>query len=298
MKKLLILGFLIIQITLSASSFQNFTPQSDTIIKEDSMNFAILMVDFLCYSFEAASISYYTKCPDNCDIDSLPVYMYFDPTWDYARVYFYYKYDSSLLFGAWIIWMGTGWIFYPTNFLPHEMFSYGEESVPLPEDAEIYNTTIAGNYCSWEEYVIRAHKAWDAIDSLEITQQFAAKPFHVGLYAYSRREGVFDPVKADWIIFLYRGNEFPASVADLELKKSFSILPNPATDRIKVEFYETLEEVEIDVLDIFGSVIHQTRNQPSSRQIVIPTSSWTPGVYIIKVRSGDHIIGVKRVIKL
>jgi len=298
MKKSLIIIFLILRVAVFADPLQNLVQRSDTIIKEDSMNFAILMVDFLTYAFEAGSISYYARCPDNCDIDSLPISMYFDSFWDDARVYFYYKYDSSLLFGAWIKWMGTGWIFYPTNFHHQYMFSYSEESVSLPEDAEYYNTTIAGNFCTWEEYVIRAQKAWNSVDSLDITRQFAARPFRVGLYAYSRTEGLFDPVDADWMIFLYRGNDFPIGIPDTENKKLFSIQPNPTTDNIRIEFLENIERVELEVFDVFGSIIHQVHMQPSSHLIVIPTSFWAPGVYLIKVRSGDNIIGVERVIKI
>jgi len=124
------------------------------------MNLAILMVDFMTYQFESSSISYYTKCNNDCDADSLPFLMYFDGHWDFAHVYFHYSLDSALLFKASIHWMGMGQIEYPVNFVSSQNFPYIFNTVPLPDDAQYYNTTIAGNFCSWDEYVQRANSAW------------------------------------------------------------------------------------------------------------------------------------------
>jgi len=259
-------------------------PRTDSIIKEDSMNLAILIVDFATYQFKYGSISYYTKCNDNCDVDSLPFLMYFDSWWDVAHVYFHYKFDSSLLFKASIIWMGTGQIEYPTNFITYENFPYVNNSVPLPEDAEYYNTTIAGNYCSWAEYIERANSAWHSIDSLELTNIFASKPFRVGLYGYSRTEGPFNPYRAEWIIFLYRGNTEPVSSGNTSVPKPIKLYPNPTSSNLTIE---TPGQGFITILNLDGRQLLQQKITETTTSI--DTSILPNGIYFVIFVSADRV---------
>ena len=46
-----------------------------------------------------------------------------------------------------------------------------------------------------------------------------------------------------------------------------------------------------------GNVNH-SRLQSFADRIVILTDTWKPGVYVVKVRSGDRVAGVKRVVKI
>jgi len=299
MKAILSIGFLVCQITVFAQYYPTDFPQTDTIIKEDSMNLVIFKVDFVTYHFHSANISYYPKCNNNCDLDSLPILMYFDSWWDNARVYFYYKFDSSLLFGAWIYWMGVGSIFYPTSFLPASLFPYTSTKVPLPADAEYYNTTVAGNHYTWDEYITRAQKAWDTISSLEIVHLFADKPFYVGLYAYGPSEGMpFDPYKVDWIIFLYRGNEWPAQVQKTLEEKSFIICPNPADGQIVLKVRSTRDNGRITVFfyDIFGREVKVVDLPWGQTEYQIDVSKLPDGIYVAELISEDGIIGRQKMV--
>jgi hypothetical protein len=301
MKNYLFIGLIVCQITVFAQNSRMDFPRTDTIIKEDSMNLAIFKVDFVTYHFHSANISYYTKCNNNCDLDSLPILMYFDGWWDDARVYFYYKFDSSLLFGAWIYWMGTGYIFYPTSFLPASLFPYTSTKVPLPADAEYYNTTLVGNYYTWDEYITRGQKAWDTIAALEIVHHFTEKPFWVGLYAYSPSDGMtFDPYKVDWIIFLYRGNEWPAQVQRLPEEKNFMIYPNPAEKQTVFKIRSTRNEVpmKIRLYDIFGREVKVVDLPSGQKDFCMDVSDLPEGIYVASVVSEDRILGrVKLVVK-
>jgi len=276
--KWILLGLLMSCSTLFCQNVFSQFPQTDTIIKEDSMNLAIFIVDFMTYQFESANISYYSKCNNYCDADSLPFSMYFDSWWDYAHVYFHYQYDSSLLFQGSIIWMGFGNISYPTNFIPAQNFQYLSNAVSLPANTEYYNTTIAGNYCTWEEYKQRAQIAWHSIDSLELTNIFADKQFRVGLYGYSRTEGLFNPYNADWIIFLYRGNTEPAFSVTNIVSPSFNLYPNPGNGRFS--FDGGTNPQKIDIFNLFGEKLSEI-NTLNTKNIDI---SYLPdGIYLIKI---------------
>jgi hypothetical protein len=299
MKNILSIGLLVCQITVFAQSYQTDFPQTDTIIKEDSMNLAIFKVDFVTNHFHSANISYYTKCNNNCDLDSLPVLMYFDGWYDLARVYFFYKFDTSLLFGAWIFWMGVGYIFYPTSFTPASYFPYDSTKIPLPADAEYYNVNVIGAYCTYDEYIARGKKAWDTISSLEIVHHFAEKPFYVGLYAYSPADGMdFDPYRLDWIIFLYRGNQWPAQVPMPPEEKPFIICPNPAEGQIVLKVGSTRDEGQITVFlyDIFGRKVKVVDLPSGQKEYQIDISKLPVGIYVAELISEDGIIGRQKMV--
>jgi hypothetical protein len=287
--KCILLGFLVSFSTIFCQNAFSQFPKTDTIIKEDSMNLAIFIVDFMTYQFESVNISYYTKCNNYCESDSLPILMYFDSWWDDATVYFYYKFDSSLLFKAGIHWMGTGQIEYPTNFVSSQNFPYVSNPIPLPEDAEYYNTTIVGNYCTLEEYKQRAQIAWHSIDSLELTNIFAEKQFRVGLYGYSRTEGLFNPYNADWIIFLYRGNADPPFSVTNFLFPSFNLYPNPGNG--KFTFDGGINPQKIQIFNFFGKKLSEISTLNTKN---IDISYLPDGIYFLKIflKSG---IGLSKV---
>jgi hypothetical protein len=297
MKNILCIGLIVFQMTVFAQNYPADFPQTDTIIKEDSMNFAVLVVDFATYYFHKANISYYTKCDNSCSIDSLPVKMYFDGWYDLARVYFYYKYDSSLLFGAWVYWMGYGNIFYPTSFIVGSNFPYTSNAVPLPADAEYYDIDLVVNYYTWDEYIARGQMAWKAIDSLEIVNQFAAKPFRVGLFAYSRG-ALFDPYKTDWIIFLYRGNEWPVQVQRLPEEQPFMICPNPAEGQAVFKLQSEKKEagMRIKLYDIFGREVRVIDLPMGQKEYPIDVSGLPEGIYVAELLSENAIIGRQKMV--
>jgi len=275
--KIFLLGLFFSSQALYCQGANTGIPKTDTIIKNDSMNLAIFVVDFLTYQFEKVNISYYSKCNNYCEADSLPFSMYFDSWWDNAHVYFHYKFDNSLLFRASIHWMGTGGIEYPSSFTPAANFPYVSNTVPLPADAEYYNTTIAGNYCSWQAYRQRAQMAWHAIDSLELTNIFANEQFRVGLYGYSRTEGEFDPNNADWIIFLYRGNTDPPFLTTDPCFPSFNPYPNPGNGILFLG--NDLQPESIEVFDLTG--VKQTEIDGGITD-KIDLSNLPNGVYLLK----------------
>jgi hypothetical protein len=251
--------------------------KADTIIKEDSMNLAIFIVDFTTYNFESANISYYTKCTNSCDDTALPFIYYFDSWWDYAHVYFNYTFDNSLFFKAEIVWMGAGQIEYPTSWTPASNFPYMTTSVSLPSDAQYYDATLVGNYYTWPEYKQMGQMAWKSIDSLEITNEFASKPFRVGLFGYSRTEAPFYPSYADWIIFLYRGNTEPASIGTVIASDSLKIFPNPSNGKFLITPRHNL--INVEIYNLFGKRITICNQDLNSE---IDLTNQPNGIYLVK----------------
>jgi hypothetical protein len=69
--------------------------------------------------------------------------------------------------------------------------------------------------------------------------------------------------------------------------------PNPATSHITLSLGEEfISEPEIDIIDYLGNVIRWTpsgRWSPSDKSITINTSSLSPGVYFLRIRSGEKV---------
>ena len=71
------------------------------------------------------------------------------------------------------------------------------------------------------------------------------------------------------------------------------IYPNPATSQITLSLGEEfISEIEIDVIDYLGNVMRfptSARLSPSEKSITINTSPLSPGVYFLRMRSGEKV---------
>lgn len=77
------------------------------------------------------------------------------------------------------------------------------------------------------------------------------------------------------------------------LLKGFSISPNPATDFIKVQFSESISNVQIEIFNVLGKQVYSklyTANTP------IDISNLMTGFYIVKA-SSDGISKTKKIMK-
>jgi hypothetical protein len=193
--------------------------------------------------------------------------------------------------------MGVGHIFYPTSFTPASYFPYDSTKIPLPADAEYYDVNVAGIHYTWDDYIARGKKAWDTISSLEIVHLFAEKPFYVGLYAYSPAV-VFDPYKLDWIIFLYRGNEWPAQIQKLPEENPFIIYPNPAEGKavFKLRIAESGKRMKINLFDLFGRKVKVVDLSTGHTEYQIDVSELPEGIYVAELFSENVIIGRQKMV--
>jgi hypothetical protein len=79
--------------------------------------------------------------------------------------------------------------------------------------------------------------------------------------------------------------------------REFSVNPNPAGKRITVSFGETLRQnAEISFLNIRGDVVKTLTAGNGTEELTIENPGLIPGLYFIKVRMGNKIIGYKKLV--
>ncbi len=298
MKRTFILPAIILLITFCFpvhAPGQDHPMNQDSLIRKDTMNFAVLVLDFLTYKFEKASVEYLPLCTD-CDRDSLPLTVYYRQPGDFGEIRFLYSETSDTLFGATIIWNGTGSIFHPVKFQQASEFPFGNKVIEKPADARYYDFTLTPYMYSKEDYFARADSAWKAINSLEIVNEFASRPFRAGFYAYPPSVGVFCPSCAKWIVFLYSGNPFGQQVISSAVLDKLTVYPNPATDEIIIDFRLFPKGMNmIQIYDARGyAVIEEIADNTQIKRIDV--SRLINGFYYVRVKGLNDEVGKKMLI--
>ena len=78
---------------------------------------------------------------------------------------------------------------------------------------------------------------------------------------------------------------------------SFSIYPNPARDRITIDFGETLRtDVEIMLYDIRGEMIRTYNAGAGLNEFIIEDPGLRGGIYLVRLARGKYISGYKKLI--
>ncbi|HQW00886.1 MAG TPA: T9SS type A sorting domain-containing protein, partial [Saprospiraceae bacterium] len=74
----------------------------------------------------------------------------------------------------------------------------------------------------------------------------------------------------------------------------FEIWPNPATDRISIQYQHAEEPMTISILDLQGHVVRQKRNMVSGSDL--ETTTLPAGIYIVQLSNGKEN-GYKMLVK-
>jgi hypothetical protein len=164
----------------------------------DSMNFGILIVDYLSYSFEGGTVDHYPLC-GNGDVDSLPIAITRTPPVDMGDVTVRYTCSGDTLLYATQIWGGVGEIKQPARFLPPSMFHRVGTQPSPPVSLEYLEFTQ-------EWLVSRADTVWATVQHLDVVQEFSTAEYRAAVFLYSPSSGGTDPEweYVDWLVFLYR----------------------------------------------------------------------------------------------
>ena len=89
------------------------------------------------------------------------------------------------------------------------------------------------------------------------------------------------------LMYTVRNN--PAiSINENQLKNSFSLFPNPATEELNIEFKETHKNVVIQVFDMTGREIYHSKLKRGVKA-QIDVSNWPEGAYTLKVISNGSV---------
>lgn len=265
--------------------------QSDTIIKKGFVNFATLIVDYETYEFEGGNISYY-ECTD-CDNQSIPFLVDYQSPGDFGGITFHLEPTMDILFDATIVWAGQGQISYPSTYDLTSPFSYIDIPITEPSDIQYINTD--GEEMDDSYLLSQAQLVWDAVDSLEITNQFADKDFKAAIYFYPPSVGVIDPAVAKWIVFLYYSDM--TSSTDNFRASDIEIYPNPAQDILNMKQVDLRREVaNYRIYSHSGTVIKEGGIADQDHQIDI--SSCAAGLYFVEFRDrAGKLVGSEKFVK-
>ena len=107
--------------------------------------------------------------------------------------------------------------------------------------------------------------------------------------------------KGNGLSLSYHGNgnrgmamgTFVLSTPDM-VQQQFEVYPNPTVDLLNIKFPNNVQSAKVQVFDVLGKAVLQTNM--TSAQSNLDTSSWTPGMYVLQIMTGDSV-QTKRVIK-
>jgi hypothetical protein len=80
------------------------------------------------------------------------------------------------------------------------------------------------------------------------------------------------------------------------LEGTFAIYPNPATDKVTVEFEGLQETCLVELLEPMGKPVATRSRQPDEASVEIPVGQLPSGIYILRLRSGNRVLGVEKVV--
>jgi uncharacterized delta-60 repeat protein len=86
-------------------------------------------------------------------------------------------------------------------------------------------------------------------------------------------------------------------IFDNESKSEITLYPNPANDYLTVSLASEVNSGEISVYNSTGQLILKTKFQDSKQELLINTSAFKKGVYLLKVQSGSAVLSTKMFIK-
>jgi hypothetical protein len=96
------------------------------------------------------------------------------------------------------------------------------------------------------------------------------------------------PHEDDGMMGSFRVIDVTTKVIEPESEKSlFTFLSNPVSDYLSIQFAADLKgHFTISVFDLVGHKMIEQQIQSSQDNILIPTSEWNSGLYIIFVKNG------------
>ncbi len=270
---------LLVLVMLSGSL--SLKAQSDSLINPDSMNLAVIEMDYMTHDLLNISVMHYPLC--NCDQDSLPFYGEYVPPMDFGDMKFRYTYDNSLLFGGTLVWMGQGYIYHPVNFQPGSVYQHLQDSIPLPSNAQyLYWWTFPGG--TYADFIAKSQAVWKTVSDLKLIHEFAeGGHMRVGFYGYPPTQGMMNPWVARWIIFVYRGNDLAMDLPEVTTtEKTLNIWPNPASTTLSVDLRYYNSPQHLRITDITGQTLNIT--VPSGNRIEkLDIAALPAGIYTLQL---------------
>ena len=84
-------------------------------------------------------------------------------------------------------------------------------------------------------------------------------------------------------------------INEIRADASISIFPNPSN----VGYFEISAKefiAEVIVYSITGEKVYEKYSQESELQMKVYTDNWTPGAYLVNIRTSGNIVSTKRIV--
>lgn len=168
-------------------------------LKSDSMNIAILVLNYETYSLEGGHFANYEDCNDKDS--NLPFDVSVHEPLDFGSIIFKYSQTNDTLFQATVVWRGLGSIIYPSHLLFADTFKVVTNNTPEPDSIEIFEYFV-----DFDKNILKlkCDTVWSAINNVDIVSDFSQESFKTGIFLYPPSVGGFNPKSAKWIVFLCR----------------------------------------------------------------------------------------------
>lgn len=78
--------------------------------------------------------------------------------------------------------------------------------------------------------------------------------------------------------------------------KPFVVFPNPSDERLTVEFHHNPDGAEIGLYDLFGRCLIRLHHPKNTQRALLDVSHLPPGVYLLRVVTGDRVCEAEKVV--
>ena len=85
--------------------------------------------------------------------------------------------------------------------------------------------------------------------------------------------------------------EHITSVNPISLNSEYHIYPNPATERVFIDFHNIINHnILVRINDLYGRVVYQGQKKADTGQSVqIDVTDFEPGIYFFRIENGSKI---------
>lgn len=134
------------------------------------------------------------------------------PPGDFGGVAVSHPCSGLILYAGSIVWSGSGEQLYPAVAIDPGALEHTSRQVSTPQRIDV--RIGPGVHLGAGEAKESGMAAWNSVKGLNLVQELASRPYSVLVYLYPRTVGMFDPARADWVIFVHRGASPEAPTVD------------------------------------------------------------------------------------
>ena len=240
------------------------------VVKKDTTNLAIFIVDYQYGYYEGGTIIY-DSC-ESCNNDSLPLSVDYYFNSDFQGVRFHLP-AHKLVFEASIKFDVNGEISYPNSWMNDSSFACTTETINFPDSSRISYFDTYGIMTPDEEHEKYAQYAISQVLTTNIMREYDSLNYRLGVFSYDPDLFSIGPPGKKWIIFAYA--HVPADPIPIDYTKlNFLLYPNPARTTINLLNGEKFERYRI--VNMLGNVLKEGEiNEAQS----INVETLLPGTY-------------------